>query len=384
MMEQSFVALDCPASTRVSRHAAWRSARDLQTLCDGCFNGPVRPSIRALAHHEHRPRRLRPLRGRTCRPSPPHRERSGLPESVVWLGPNTLKGVRDGVPISIRYNTAQPLPETVSEPEASHQEGTWLSVPSPGPELMVCRRDLTDCILGPLLGASRQRTGDVFFDTRFDVVVMGPGAESGIFPPAELRAPLAELGLQWLRRKDGQLEIMLGILGPNQMVAVAEVAVALSGAQTPQADRGHYRGTAPARAITIPPNALEHFKLRSLYAPLLLGFAVCVITAPLGGTLLPLTETAHEIFGDVACEAGFRPVQTRSEEPDGTYIGARCERPGAPSMPTRNFLNWACAALAMSPPLGLGLLFTLLLIQDRIRRAILRNRALSALRRAGA
>lgn len=79
-------------------------------------------------------------------------------------------------------------------------------------------------------------------------------------------------------------------------------------------------------------------------------------------------------FADIARNPGFHVVTISSPESDGgTSYGVVCKGLSG-SWPTNDELNYACAALAMAPALGLGLLLTLTRCLGLLRRPPASNR----------
>lgn len=310
------------------------------------------------------------VRGRALRAAEKRElERTGLEATVLRFRPRSLQGIRDGVPIHIIVNMSRPLPGKVSQTDVDEPSGTFLSVPSAGLDVLICRRDLTDQILGPMTSLPRYRTGEAGFDATFEVFATDPSFDARVFPPPHVRPALAVLGLQWMRRKDGVVETLLGTLSPKQMTSVTEVGLALArpiAAGEVRASAPHYRGASPTPSpIAVEPDDpsdVDTYSPPLLSIPLVIACIPAFFFAVMGGALLPLWPPAHEGLAHLACDPGERVLATRSEAPDGTYHGVACVAEGQPNAPYRetNFaLNLACGTTAASAPLSIGLLFTL-------------------------
>lgn len=289
-------------------------------------------------------------------------EQTGLRAEVAWMLPVTLSGNRDGLPLDFRIDVARPLP---GKSEVSGPTGTLVAVPASGGDVLVCRRTLSDEIVGPLPALPRHRTGDAAFDAAFDVFSTDAGFDASSFPSPGTRAALLQLGLMWLRRKDGRLELFLESMSPNQAEAAVSVATTLarSDGSRAAADDAHYRraGFAPdAAMIPVPRGDAERFATRHVSWPLALATFVALIVAIPGGAVLPLVPAVHTALADIACDRpGDEVMGTRSEEGDGTSYGVVCRSPGGAFEPTSDALGFACAGFAASVPLALGLLLTL-------------------------
>lgn len=298
-------------------------------------------------------------------------ERTGLQASVEWLEPERLSGVRDGIPMSIAVGVSRPYP---GKSETEGPPGTLVEAPAAGGDVLVCRRDLSDLIVGPLPAVPRHRTGDAAFDGGFDLFSADATFDASSFPPARARAVLQQLGLQYLRRKDGRLEVFLASISPNQAESVVALAVTLARpdeeSRQPVLDpRYRQAGLGPSSPpIVVPPGDRERFATRHVSWPLVIAACFAALFATLGGALLPLVPAVHEALADIACDTpGATVVATTSQVEGGTSHGVLCMREGASPELTSNALNYACAGIAASVPLAVGLLLTLLSLVRLLR-----------------
>lgn len=223
-----------------------------------------------------------------------------------------LAGTKDGARLTIESSVNKALPGRSPESD-ERAERTWLTGASAGPDVIVCRRDLTDAIAGPLSTIPKRKTGDADFDARYDVLTTDPAFDATWFPPARVRRALMDLGLSWLRRKDGALEVLTRRLTKNQARALVDVGVGLS---RPQSD---------GPIVVAPPEEIV-VDTPSLTWPIYLALGSLVAIGPAGAMLLALAPPVQSMFGDLACPDGFWVQTTSSHVGPSTYYGAVCRR----------------------------------------------------------
>lgn len=271
------------------------------------------------------------------------------------MTPVTLSGVRDGVTLRIEMDVSRAYPGKPLDPSADdiHRSGTLVVAQAKGEDVLVCRRALSDQIVGPVPAVPRRRTGDAVFDDAFDVFSTDAEFDATSFPPAHARAALLQLGLKWLRRKDGRLEMFLEKISPNQAECVVSLTVAL-------ADTQH---SVRISAITVPQSDGDRFDPAHISWPLSIASCVALLFGLLGGLLLPLVPAVHTALADIACDdPRAKVVATTSQFFADTYHGVICMREGMPPVPTSDALNYACAGIAACLPLAIGLFFTLVAV----------------------
>jgi hypothetical protein len=266
--------------------------------------------------------------------------RSGLTPTLGFFS-WSLAGTREGVPISVEGSTSQPLPGHLPGGDSS-VSGTWLLGQSSGADVIVCRRDLTEVIVGPLSAVPRHPTGDADFDARYDVLASGAGLDAGEMPSAPARRALVGAGLAWLRRKDGRLEMMTRSLSGNQAAALVSLGLGLC-------------RPGPGREILPMPAAAEPVGYPSLTMPLYAALGSLVVVGPAGAILCSLFPPVQALFLDLGCPAGFVIEGTSSNLGDGTSYGAIC-RHGTEWRELSAGFFFACGALtaALAALVGLG------------------------------
>jgi hypothetical protein len=283
--------------------------------------------------------------------------RTGLQPHVAWLDSVTLTGIRDGIPVSIATNVSLPYP---GRPRSdSDPSGTRVESQSDGGDVLICRRPLTDQIIGPVPAQPRQPTGDSAFDNVFDVFSNDTEFRALSYPSARARMALLQIGLQWLRRKDGKLELFLDDIAPNQMESVVSTTVEL--ARTHATADMHYRDAPGAQdAIPVPRGAVDRPGPRLISWPVGILTFVALPFGVMGAVLLPLVPAVHNAFASIACDdPNAKVIGSSSQFNADTYYGVSCVRDGAPAAPISDMLNYACAGLGAGVPLAIGLLFTL-------------------------
>jgi hypothetical protein len=279
--------------------------------------------------------------------------RSGL--AIAALGPIecSLRGTHQGVGIAIDHGVKRPLPGR----ELSEQspEGTWLAVYSHGPDLIVCRKPYTELLLGALATPPRHFTGVAPFDATFDTLCVADDFDGRSFPPAHCLEALFVLGLHWLQRKGGRLEIMLERVADNQLVSVVALGAAMGGGSAEAAVALQYRDARPGPQrppLQVTP-AVVPASSQSLSSGLLLTLLFGVIAFFLGLFLFTVPTLSKE-FNDVACAPGWQMEIVTTDHGGGRQgVGGICKR-GNAVRPADQTVMAACGALTSAVVVSIG------------------------------
>lgn len=181
----------------------------------------------------------------------------------------------------------------------------------PLPDLIVCRSTDVDRVMGPLPAVPRTRTGHADFDKVYSLFVSSGatgdqgGAEGGYRRPGTIgplgwaKPPildrLTDLGLVWMRAREGACELAFEIFVPEDtvraVVTSANMLRALTGAALIPVPAGE---PVPKRDAAGPRNL-------ALFGPVAGGLWAIILAMPLSvGLDLSMTETVLCVIGGVS------------------------------------------------------------------------------------
>jgi hypothetical protein len=252
-----------------------------------------------------------------------HRAREALAQIGLRVdgdpnGACEMHGRIAGVDLVVHQRASRVRPSV----ERDAAEVTSVELALPVADLVVCPASAVDAFFGPLPTAPRARTGDARFDAAFAVfgAARAPGSpfrgDESVDAPRWATPPvleaLLELGLAWMRVRDGTAEIAFAPLaiddvGRAAMVA-ANVANAVRGEPARPVGRGARVAVARERLAT------SSIVLTTLGIGAIGPGPAIVMTAAF---LAPLRDASQE----VVCGAGGRLLVSSVDVGDGTSYG---------------------------------------------------------------
>jgi hypothetical protein len=214
-------------------------------------------------------------------------ERTGLVVSGDPLGSYALVGRAHDVDITLENGDAKPRPGVTQESEPV----CLVKVAADLADQLVCVASEVDAVMGPLPSVPRIKTGFAPFDQRYAVF----GGPAPWAQPALLQRFL-DLGLRWLRVREGRCEIAFPPLAtddlPRAIALGATVARLPSGAVPVEAARGPRLALDPLRARSSPAGAVG------------LTWLAAVVIVPWPSFILATIPGLLDLDAPLECEGG--------------------------------------------------------------------------------
>ncbi|RYE85867.1 MAG: hypothetical protein EOO75_16465, partial [Myxococcales bacterium] len=198
-----------------------------------------------------------------------------------------LRGTAQGEPVELLGDTTRPLPG------ASQQEARvcLVRVAAPLADLLVCRQGEVDVIMGPLPATPRLRAGHAPFDAQYAIFRSATGGDEASYRDGagvarlpwarpELLERLQQLGLRWLRVRDGRAELAFPRLPPTAAIEASEAAAAFARAAA---------GKPPLPFASTTPTGSEPIETDHNDTGVIVSWGIALILCIPGGVALSFT-----------------------------------------------------------------------------------------------
>lgn len=163
-----------------------------------------------------------------------------------------LRTTVEGIDVQVHNRAVRKRPG--AREDDSSKTVCAIELPLDGPDLIVCRMEEVDAVMGPLPSAVRKRSGHAAFDAQYAIFASAAEPETG---PSYRGPPLTkstawaqpavverliELKLQWMRLREGRGEVVFEPFEAEDAVrgvrTCANIARAISGAQPERVEPG--------------------------------------------------------------------------------------------------------------------------------------------------
>lgn len=149
-------------------------------------------------------------------------ERDGLTLEGDPLGSFALRGKTGAIDVSLQNNVLVKRPGQAKETRLS----AIVKVDAPLPDLVVCRTEDADDVMGLLPSVPRARTGDARFDSKYSTFVSevpsdsgigfrsAPGSTALVWAKPQVLSQMLGLEMSSLRARDGRCEVVFEPIRP--------------------------------------------------------------------------------------------------------------------------------------------------------------------------
>lgn len=242
-------------------------------------------------------------------------EETGLSLSGDPLGTFTLRGRSSGVDLVLENGAIEKRPGPSDESSVV----CMVRVAVPIADMVVCRASEIDRTMGPLPSAERVRTGHAGFDARYAVFIgraqshyrgVDPSVAGPWAAPATLDR-LMDLGLEWLRVRDGNAEIALSRLSDEDVARAIAV-----GANVARASRGEPLVVVRAGSLASRPSLPDSSHFSTWAGAGVLGLFV--------GFVSSFFEWFRAIDQEAVCGPRATLLHTESDSDGGTNHDFHC------------------------------------------------------------
>jgi len=256
-------------------------------------------------------------------------EGSGLALDGNPLGSYVLRGIHRGTEVTLSNDASCRLPG--GRDDGDSVTGCRITFGAPLPDMIVCRSESADAIMGPMPTVPRVPTGVRDFDSRYlvfrDPATGIPGAAetpgqsafrvpaAGIWPPMGLLTAFIDLEIHWLRIREGRCELVLPKLAAGDVPRALDLAsgIALAAQGVPVAG---IKGGPREVQISSP--------RRSPTRLLVIGWLSVFGIVPFLALSIPFLPCLRSAIEEDVCGVGQTLLVSSTDAGDGTSHGVYC------------------------------------------------------------